>query len=154
MTQLSESKNQLTAQDREIRRVKDKRKRLTAAAAWERAVKRARHGVAPVLSMANAFEGGNVRGILSAAAYIRREDGGGEDPGTPHDARAGAVTACSLLERWEPQMVKGLLEGIEVGAEYYVTEAGDVDLGVNFSAGRISQLVALRLGCAREALRG
>jgi hypothetical protein len=96
----------------------------------------------------------NSRGISNAAAYIRREDGGGEDPGTPRDAWTGAVTARSLLRRWKPRTVARLLKGIGVGAEYYVTKDGDVDLGVTFSAGTIRQLVALRLGYARAALRG
>lgn len=136
------------------RAIKEHRKRLDATAAWARAIKRARHIVAPVLAMANALDSGNSPGILRVAAYIRDQDGGGDDPGTPRDALSGAAMAHKLLTSWKPRTVARLIKGIEVGAEYYVTKDGDVDLGVNFSAGRIQQLVALRLGYARAELRG
>jgi hypothetical protein len=147
------SKGARAAEDRRARRLKEQRKRSAVTAGWARAIKRARHGVAPVLAMVNALDGDDGRGVLRAAAYIRDEDGGGDDAGTPRDVWSGAVIARELLIRWRPRTVGRLLKGIEVGAEYYVTKEGDVDLGVNYSAGTVRQLVALRLGYARSALR-
>jgi len=124
----------------------------------------------PILELINQFEIANprrVRGDASdydpvrvnfkrmwlAAAFINRDYGGEYDGGSAKEIVQAAVRAKRLLMNWSPRTVGKLIKDIDIGAELYVTREGGVDVGSNYSAGTLEQLVALSLGYARQSLK-
>lgn len=138
----------------EPRAVKSRNRRELEEIAWRRVIKNAGLALAPVLALEMAVENRNARRAMHAAAYIRRDHGDTESAGSTKDWMKGGQTATRLLENWSREAVARLIKGISVGAEYYVTKQGGVELGSNCDAGTIEELIALRLGSAYAALEG
>ena len=135
---------------RHARRERERAGRAQRRAAIDGAVRRAGNLVRPVLDLANGID---TKRMVRAAAFLRRTWEGDAEPGTGREAVAAMRVARGLLESWRPRLAARLVKGIEVSAEYYLTKSGDVDIGTHYSAGTLSQFVALSLGYARGTLR-